>query len=477
MKQIFTLLFLANSLILISQYTKLLDFDIINGKHPEGSLISDGTYLYGMTPYGGSNGYGTLFKIKSDGSGFEKIIDFEGLNGKEPHGSLIFHGSYLFGMTMFGGTNNQGIIFKIKPDGTDFNVLYEFNGQDGGRPNGSLYYDGNYLFGMTTFGGTNSSNNGQGVIFKIKPDGTEFTKLHDFNCTNGGDPYGSLISDGIHLFGMTTECGINDLDVNGYGDGILFKIKKDGSDFTKILDFNGTNGDSPWGSLFYDGNYLIGMTIAGGLNDNPGMGYPEGIIFRIKPDGTEFSKIFDFDGSNGGNPYGSIISDGIHLYGMTRYMGVNGRGVVFKINSDGTDYVKLFDFNGTNGEQPWGDLFIEGTKLFGMTSKGGSDYIEFGDGNGVIFKIDLGQLTITDIEANQNEILLFPNPNNGNFKISGMTFQTKSIKISNLWEEIIFQTIDFKEENEIDLSNQPGGIYILEIIGENTKVLKKIVKQ
>jgi uncharacterized repeat protein (TIGR03803 family) len=48
-----------------AQYTKLLDFDSINGGAPNSYLISDGTFLYGMTQFGGKNNDGTIFKIKT----------------------------------------------------------------------------------------------------------------------------------------------------------------------------------------------------------------------------------------------------------------------------------------------------------------------------------------------------------------------------------------------------------------------------
>ena len=70
------------------------------------------------------------------------------------------------------------------------------------------------------------------------------------------------------------------------------------------------------------------MTYRGGVNDL-------GTIFKIKQDGTEFKKLLDFNGfagtATGGHPEGSLVSDGTYLYGMTRDGGVNGIGVIFKI--------------------------------------------------------------------------------------------------------------------------------------------------
>src|ERR1035437_9169964 len=93
------------SVICSAQYTKLLDFaGATNGNDPYGSLISDGTFLYGMTQYGGTDSLGVIFKIKPDGSGYAKLIDFTSVaNGSNPSGSLISDGTFLYGMTYGGG--------------------------------------------------------------------------------------------------------------------------------------------------------------------------------------------------------------------------------------------------------------------------------------------------------------------------------------------------------------------------------------
>src|SRR5438105_4232591 len=82
-----------------AQITNLLDFGSVQGSHPYGSLISDGTFLYGMTSGGGINNMGTVFKVKTDGTGYVDLFDFSGVNGQQPNGSLIYDGNYLYGMT------------------------------------------------------------------------------------------------------------------------------------------------------------------------------------------------------------------------------------------------------------------------------------------------------------------------------------------------------------------------------------------
>jgi len=312
---LFFLCFLASTV--TAQYTKLIDFGS-KGSYPDGSLISDGTFLYGMTSSGGTSDFGTIFKIKPDGTTYIKLLDFDGTtNGSYPYGSLISDGTFLYGMTYGGGTNDLGTIFKIQPGGTGYVKLIDFDGTtNGSYPNGDLFSDGTFLYGMTSGGGTNDF----GTIFKLKPDGTGFITLLEFNgSANGSNPYGSFVSDGTFLYGMTNSGGPDNF-------GTLFKILPNGTGYSKLHDFGGTsNGSYPSGSLFFDGTSLYGMTSSGGANG-------DGVIFKIMPDGIGFSKLLDFNGSfHGSNPYGSLISDGTFLYGMTNYYGNNDYGTVFKI--------------------------------------------------------------------------------------------------------------------------------------------------
>src|SRR3972149_6433582 len=111
MKTKLLLPFLFFSCFASAQYTKLLDFaGTLNGSYPNESLISDGTFLYGMTHQGGTSNFGTIFKIMPDGSGYSNLHNFIGYptDGAWPLGSLIANDSFLYGMTQSGGINGDG---------------------------------------------------------------------------------------------------------------------------------------------------------------------------------------------------------------------------------------------------------------------------------------------------------------------------------------------------------------------------------
>jgi uncharacterized repeat protein (TIGR03803 family) len=360
-----------------AQYTKLLDFDgVTNGHGPFGSLYSDGTFLYGMTAYGGAFNYGIIFKIMPDGSGYSVLHNFDWIgqnDGTGPTGSLISDGTFLYGMTSGGGTYNFGTVFKIMPNGTGYSKLIDLTGS----PYGSLVYDGVFLYGINHQGGTYNF----GTIFRIMPNGSGYSEIFDFgDGVNGIAGWsGTLYSDGTYLYGTAWNGGTN--ICNPGGCGVLFKMLPDGSGFTKLLDFEGSNGSNPFFSgLISDGVHLYGLTFYGGT-------YGGGTVYKIMPDGTGYVKLMDFNGGpcTGSSPVGTLAYDGTFLYAMNYGDGANGLGTLFKIMPDGTGFHKLMDFAGiSNGSGPEGSVIAIGANLYGMTLSGGSN------NKGTIFKYHTG---------------------------------------------------------------------------------------
>lgn len=442
-----------------AQYTKLLDFDgASKGKYPYGSLYYDGTFLYGMTSIGGTNDLGTLFKIKPDGSGFVKLLDFAGTtNGSNPYGALISDGTFLYGMTVNGGANNFGTIFKIKPDGTGYVKLLDFSGTaNGSNPWGSLISDGTFLYGMT-FGGGSSS---MGTVFKIVPDGTGYAKLLDFaGLSNGRNPRGALLYDGTYLYGMTSVGGADNF-------GTLFKILPNGTGYVKLLNFDSiTKGRNPYGSLISDGTYLYGMTSGSGTNSSSSYG----TIFKIMPDGTGYSKLLDFNGTaTGRHPYGSLFSDGTSLYGMTFDGGVDNWGTLFKIAPNGTGFTKLIDFGGTTtGMNPWGSLISDGTSLYGMTGGGGTNAF-----SGTLFQYGISTLSTAKNQL-QNDFKIYPNPSSCffNIEVDENLIGSKAVIYNILGQKIK----EFSLKSTTTNQNLNKGMYILEIEKDGNKSVKKLI--
>lgn len=174
------------------QYTIVRAFSSADGYWPQGHLIqaTDG-HLYGVTRAGGASGYRTIFKLTLGGT-FSVLKSFNGTTeGGSSYGSLMQASDGAFyGMTHSGGTYSYGVIFRYSAS-TGYKVLKHLNrSTDAAYPDGDLVQgkDG-YLYGMSPSGVSYN-----GVIFKIKMDGTSFSRIHDRGANGeGGNPQGSLL--------------------------------------------------------------------------------------------------------------------------------------------------------------------------------------------------------------------------------------------------------------------------------------------
>jgi len=352
-------------------YNILFDFDGINGSSPTGTLIeSNNGLLYGMTTEGGINNSGVLYNFDPTGNVFNKLFDLDSVSGSFPYGSLMQASNGLFyGMTKDGGINNLGVLFNFNPIGNVYTKLIDLDTINGINSYGSLMQAGNgFLYGLNPWGGIN----GVGVLFSFNPITNNYIKLFDFDVTNGANPFASLVQAGNGLlYGTTRSGGIN-------GDGVLFSFNTSGNIYTKILDFDGTNGSVPTGSLSQASDSLLyGATASGGLNN-------QGVIYSFNTNGNVFSSLFDFDGTNGISPRGTLVqtSNGL-LYGIASG-GIYGCGVLFNFDPDSNAYNKLLDFNASSvGSKPYGSLVqAKNGLLYGMTLWGGTQNL------GVMFSFD-----------------------------------------------------------------------------------------
>lgn len=324
--------------------------------------------------------------MNTDGSGFSVLHEFETADGTYPQ-DVFWVSGQLYGTTCSGGPSGHGVVYTLRPDGSGFRLLHAFAGEDGECPDGLVLGPDGAFYGVTLDGGLHLLRTYQyrGVVFKINPDGSGFQKLHDIGPSEGCSPYGPLAlgSDGV-LYGATVWCG-----PSNYGLGNLFRVNADGSGFTVIHRFLGTDGSIPSSRLIQGSDgALYGMTERGGdslvlpgLGESGFRGY--GVVFKVNTDGSGFVKLHDFEGTDGENPFrGGLIrwQDGV-LYGTTYEGGTYDRGVVFKINPDGTGFTKLHDFDGANGRQPSAPLMVGADgALYGTTATGGAS------NNGVVFR-------------------------------------------------------------------------------------------
>ncbi|WP_109831304.1 choice-of-anchor tandem repeat GloVer-containing protein [Reichenbachiella versicolor] len=411
-----------------SNYQILHSFNGADGQNPEGSLIlaSDGL-LYGITNTGGANNDGVIFSYNTGDDIFQVIHHFDAANSPNPAGTLL-EGSdgKLYGITR--PPSGSATIFSFDPDTKVVAQLYELTGNDGSNPRSSLIEgSGGLLYGATASGGSSSL----GVLFGFNTTNNTYTKLHDFNRTDGRSPEGALtLANDGKLYGTTRFGGAR-------GEGVLFNYDLSGSaGLTVIHHFDEkVTGEFPTGSLIQanDGK-LYGLTLRG--NDAAATGSNRGVLFSYDPLGAGFQVEHSFlaeqarysdgsliEGSNGklygisygGGPvgFGMIYSyepngsgyeslhalsspfgqyptgyliqakDGL-IYGLSKSGGRNNGGVIFKIDRTTNEYSKLYDFESSTGESPQESL-VEGDDglLYGVARKGGVQ------NKGVIFKYNI----------------------------------------------------------------------------------------
>ena len=335
--------------------------------------------LYGSTAAFGPDGRGTIFRMNKNGSGYQTVKSFTGTiaDGGWPKSLMIAPSGTLFGANYTFGADSNGAVFRMNLDGSAFAKLFDL-----GSPNGSLPLapvteasDG-ALYGTTHGGG----GNGYGTIYRIAKDGTDFAVVHRFTSTaTGAYPQACRVTEGDDglLYGVSGGGPLQQ--------GMIFRLGKDGAGFTILRTFSvPTDGGYPNDIIEASDGFLYGTTQAGGALG----AYSFGTVFRIAKDGTGYVVLRSFAGgtSDGATPYARLVegADSM-LYGTTTGGGSAGLGVVFKLAKDGSGYAVLHHFAGgaNDGAAPYAPLF-QGSdgRLYGTTALGGSA------GYGTIFGIN-----------------------------------------------------------------------------------------
>ena len=198
-----------------------------------------------------------------------------------------------------------------------------------------------------------------------------FTTLVNFDGTNGVSPYTWLIQGTDGNFYGTTQYG------GSLHFGTVYKVNSAGA-LTTLATFDGPNGRLPTGLLLASDANIYGTTIYGGPNS-------AGTFFRIDSQGV-LTSLASFQGI--GNPWGKMIqaTDG-NIYGETTESGINFGGTIVKVTPSGiTNFYEFCSLPGcADGDLPSGSL-IQATdgNLYGTDlSRGKGQW-------GTVFRVTLG---------------------------------------------------------------------------------------
>lgn len=315
-----------------------------DGSYPLSGLIlaNDGNF-YGVTNDGGAHNYGTFFKMTPQGT-LTTLYSFcsqaNCADGYYPGAKLLqgVNGNF-YGVTAYGGTTGYGTVFEVTKSGV-LRTLYTFCSQsnctDGAIPFGSLVQAKDGAFYGTTAAGGAYGPYQYGTVYKLMPHG-KLTTIYSFcslkNCADGNYPNsGLLIGSNGKLYGTTAWGGpFLSLCNNGTGCGTIFEIAPRGK-LTTLYNFcskpNCADGDLPLSPLMQAGNgEIYGSTPYGGENGG-------GTVFQLTLKG-KLTTLHNFAYTDGSEPFSALLqaADG-SLYGTTLAGGSSGFGTVFRISKN-----------------------------------------------------------------------------------------------------------------------------------------------
>ena len=242
--------------------------------------------VYGTTPTGGANGMGVVYQLRPGATGGWTLRVIHTFTGGSDGGGgsasrlMIDATGNLYGVCTVGGTNGFGTVYKMSSvqGKWQLTTLYAFKDQpDGALPYGGVISDkaGN-LYGTTYYAGVHDL----GTVYKLTHGNGTWTEsvLYSFKGgTDGASPISSLVADAAgNLYGTTSDGGAAACVC-----GVIFKLTRGATGkWTESVAYrfpgmpqpgfayNGMVGDSA-------GNFY-GATVHGGSGN-------DGAIYQFTP--------------------------------------------------------------------------------------------------------------------------------------------------------------------------------------------------
>jgi uncharacterized repeat protein (TIGR03803 family) len=256
----------------------------------------------------------------------------------------------------------------------------------GYNPDGVTLSPDGLLYGIAQKGGTS----GGGTLFKMDTNGSAFAVIKDFNGNDGQFPFGQLLAatDG-RLYGICKGSGIN-----GNSDSLaLFGINTDGTGYAVLKRFS--NATSPVIPELAEGSNGALFGVSG-----KGTGAPLQ-LFTINKNGTGFTILKTLSATDGYNTNQGLIAANGNVYGMASDGGTGAAasGTLFRIKEDGTNFsiVKNFVSNNTDGVTPGSLALGRDNKLYGITT---GNFFSVGP---TMYSIDLSNLSFKLISSFSND--------------------------------------------------------------------------
>jgi uncharacterized repeat protein (TIGR03803 family) len=360
-----------------------------DGNQPSGIVVTSDGAIFGTTRSGGkysggacsAEGCGAAFEVVSADGGKtwkESILhNFKGFptDGAAPGAGFLADKNAsvngfptFYGTTTIGGSGHNeticgdqgcGTLYELTHENSGWKVttLHNYKGKDGFSPQAAPTIDkaGN-LYVSTPLGGTassdvRSSNQGPGKLSRQKPFGPAaylylWGGLMGLSAAASPDPNGYTLPsshavnrDATSVIGTAYGGGaVNSCTSNGAsGCGTVYLLNAKSNPKAMwaaqlVHKFKGgTDGAGPSAGLTLDSNTGVYYGVTSG-EESPSTDV--GTIFALTPSkksatGYEYSRLFRFNGKNGGYPRSNLVIDKGVLYGTTGGGGKYAFGTVF----------------------------------------------------------------------------------------------------------------------------------------------------
>src|SRR6266481_4659441 len=175
------------------------------------SLVLANEMLYGTATFGGASNYGCVFGISTNGTGLTNLYNFSPLSmdapgtnsdGAYPLGGLVLVGGNLYGTANGGGNKGWGTVFAVMTNATGFTNLHSFGLGDGQYPVAAMILSGSTLYGATP----------AGKLYAMNTNGTGLTNFFTFSGpiqtnSTGSRPLSRLLLSGNTVYGTASLGG------------------------------------------------------------------------------------------------------------------------------------------------------------------------------------------------------------------------------------------------------------------------------
>lgn len=229
-------------------------------------------------------------------------------------------------------------------------------------------------------------------------------------------------------------------------------------------------------ALCADGGFLLG-----GTRDTLG----KHRTYLVKTDNAGNEMLHKTEMAGLGNRSISRIRETVEgHYAYTQISDQGGFGgqeiYLIKYDPTGNWYPFVSTFGGNKDEEAYD--FVQnadsGYTLVGYTETFGAGpdniFIARTDKSGSYNNITNSYVAVNELPEEEGDLIIYPNPTDGKFWISSLKFKVTSARIYNTLGELIVSS-EGPKQNEIDISSQPNGIYLVEVVAAEGSIRRKIL--